>query len=147
MEFGFPISAKERPIFSSTRKGALGAKFGISCFGRRNEFLSRKIDRKSVGRGRQIFVKIRCDRSQIIHPRYNSNCAAEWASGPKSLAKLARPLMLAASGWDDRVGATVGARGHSNASESWGVLRSGRREERLGLASPLPGYQKRTEGA
>ena len=98
MEFGFPISTKERPIFSSTRKGALGAKFGISCFGRRNEFLSRKIDRKSVGRGRQIFVKIRCDRSQIIHPRYNSNCAAEWVSGPKWLAKLARPLRLAASG-------------------------------------------------
>ena len=25
--------------------------------------------RKSVGRKRQIFVKIRCDRSQIVHPR------------------------------------------------------------------------------
>lgn len=64
------------------REGALGARFGISRFGRWNEFLSRWC-------WVQIFV---CDRSPIIHPRNDSNRAAEWVNRPRCLATIAHDL-------------------------------------------------------
>src|SRR6266850_1516443 len=90
---GTALYRRENVNFVFCAQGALGAKFGIPRFGKSNEFF-KSGDFDQVRR--QIFVKIRCDRSQIVHPRtgvmamhQTSNRAAEWVNRSKCSGKLA----------------------------------------------------------
>jgi hypothetical protein len=119
-------------------QGALGAKFGIPRFGKSNEFF-KSGDFDPVRR--QIFVKIRCDRSQIVHPRtgvmpihQSSNRAAEWVNRSKCSGDFT--LLLAAGRMFERAFVFI--------FKFYFCVQTGcRREHSVGMASPLTGHRKR----